>query len=118
MTKPATVHALLGDSQRPALVDCDGGWTLSHGELREAVEALAEQLYELGVRPGDGVAIVMENSAATVVTFLAVVRASAIAQPINSQLRRGEVEAELAEVHPALMLIGDGAHDVERHPTG
>jgi acyl-CoA synthetase (AMP-forming)/AMP-acid ligase II len=111
MSKPATVLALLGDSQHPALVDCDGGWTLSHAELRHAVEALAEQLYELGVRPGDGVAIVMENSAATIVTFLAVVRASAIAQPINSQLRQGEVEAELAEVHPALMLIGDGGHD-------
>ena len=94
MRTAATVPALLGDSQRPALVDCDGGWTLSHTELREAVEALAEQLYELGVRPGDGVAIVMANSAATIVTFLAVVRASAIAQPINSQLRRGEVEAE------------------------
>jgi acyl-CoA synthetase (AMP-forming)/AMP-acid ligase II len=110
MSKAVTVPALLGDSPLPALVDCDAGWALSHAELREAVDALAEQLHQLGVRPGDGVAIVMGNSAATVVTFLAVVRASAIAQPINSQLRRGEVEAELAEVHPALMLIGDGDH--------
>ena len=99
----------LGDSHQPALVDCDAGWTLSHRELRDAVEALAEQLHHLGVRPGDGVAIVMENSAATVVTFLAVVRASAIAQPINAALRQGEVDAELAGVRPALMLVGGGA---------
>lgn len=103
--------ALVGDSQLPALVDGDSGRTLSHTELQEVTDGLAEQLYSLGVRPGDAVAIVMENSAATVVTFLAVVRASAIALPINPQLRRREVEADLSEVRPVLMLVGDGAYD-------
>lgn len=111
MGSPETVPALLGDSPLPALVDCDSGWTLSHTELRDATEALAEQLHGLGVRPGDAVAMVMENSAATVVTFLAVLRASAVALPINPRLRRREVEAELSEVRPALMLVGDGAGD-------
>jgi acyl-CoA synthetase (AMP-forming)/AMP-acid ligase II len=111
MTSRATVPALLRDSPVPALVDCDNGWTLSYAELREVMEALAEQLYSLGVRPGDAVAMVMENSPATVVTFLAVARASAIAMPINPQLRRREVEAELSEVTPAVILVGDGAQD-------
>jgi acyl-CoA synthetase (AMP-forming)/AMP-acid ligase II len=111
MSHGTTVPALVGDSPLPALVDCDSGWTLSHTELRDVTEALAEQLHSLGVRPGDAVAIVMENSPATVVTFLAVVRASAIALPINPQLRRREVEAELSEMRPVLMLVGDGAYD-------
>jgi len=111
MSHATTVPALVGGSSLPALVDCDSGWTLSHAELREVTDALAEQLYALGVRPGDAVAMVMENSVATVVTFLAVVRASAIALPINPLLRRREVEAELSEVRPALMLVGDGRYD-------
>lgn len=103
--------ALIGDSSLPALTDCDAGWTLTHAQLGDAAEALAEQLHELGIQPGDAVATVMENSGATVVTFLALMRASAVAMPLNPQLRRREVEAELSEMRPTLMLIGEGSYD-------
>ena len=118
MSHGTTVPALVGDSSLPALVDCDSGWTLSHTELREVTEALAEQLYSLGVRPGDAVAMVMGNSAATVVTFLAIARATAIALPINPQLRQREVEAELSGVRPSLMLVGDGSYDEAASAAG
>lgn len=106
-----TVPGLVGDSALPALIDPDSDLVLTHAELREVTEALAAQLRGLGVRPGDAVAMVLENSVATVATFLAVGRASAIALPINPQLRRREVEAELSEVRPALLLVGDGVGD-------
>jgi acyl-CoA synthetase (AMP-forming)/AMP-acid ligase II len=108
--QPTTVIDLLPESDRPALIDCEGGWTLSHRELREVVDELALGLRAAGVAPGDGVGVVMANRASVVAAFLAIVRLGAVAMPVNPQLRRGEIEAIFADWPTRAVLVGPDGH--------
>lgn len=104
------VGDLLADSDRLALVEADGGWTLTHAAVRELVEELAVGLRRLGVQPGDTVAFVVEHGVPPVLLFLAICRAGAVAMPINPQLREGEIGALFDDRRPALLVLGDGGH--------
>src|SRR6266700_6928563 len=55
---------------------------LTFGELRERAEAVAAGLFELGIRPGDVAAWQLPSRIDTVVLCMALVRLSAIQNPL------------------------------------
>lgn len=92
----ARIHEFLDawadrDAARPALRDAHSAF--SYGELRAATIAAAQQLRSLGVRGGDRVVIVGENSAATGVLVLAASRIDAWFCVVNGRLSAREIDA-------------------------
>ncbi len=97
-----------GQSGAPALL-APGCPPLTHGMLREQIDAHAETLALRGIGRDDTVAIVLPNGAAMAVAFLAVA-ASAIAAPLNPGYTRKEFEFYFDDLKPrALIVADDGA---------
>jgi long-chain acyl-CoA synthetase len=77
------------DSGHAALVH--GGERIGHAELAERVARLARGLAERGVAPGDPVALVMRDTPAFVIGFLAVAGLGAVAVPLNPHFKEAEL---------------------------
>jgi long-chain acyl-CoA synthetase len=65
---------------------------ISHHDLVEQIEKLAAGLSELGVKPGDCVALILNNTPEFVVGFYAITGLGAIVAPLNPQFKRDELE--------------------------
>jgi long-chain acyl-CoA synthetase len=75
---------------RIALVDDADSWT--YGNLRRAVEAVANTLTTLGIRPGDRLMIVSENSIPLAALLLAASRLDVWAIVVNPRLSARELD--------------------------
>lgn len=95
MTLPARISDVVRpwterSPDRPALVEAAGTWT--YRQLAVAVEDTRAWLYGLGVRPGDRVLIVCENSRAFVAILLATAGIDAWPVLVNAHLSAREVD--------------------------
>ncbi len=89
----------------PAEAIVAGDERLTYAEIDEASERLARLFAgSLGIRKGDRVGIAMPNSPAWIVTYMAALKAGAIATLINGWWQPAEMEQSLALVEPALIL--------------
>ena len=93
------------DPEAPFLVGPDGS-ELSYQRLDERTAALAARLVELGVAPGDRVAVQAEKSADGLLLYLATLRAGAVHLPLNPAYTPAEVRYFLEDSEPAL-FVGD-----------
>jgi long-chain acyl-CoA synthetase len=75
---------------RPALVEASGAWT--YRQLSSAIATTQAWLLKMGVRAGDRVMIVCENSRALVAVVLAAARLDAWPVLVNSRLSAREVD--------------------------
>jgi len=102
-------HGYLDDqiAERPnahAISDSIGtSW--SYADLDAACRDLQVALTTAGVRPGDRVMLLSENSAASVAALFATSRIGAIAVPINARLTAGEIDKIIAHATPAAVLM-------------
>jgi long-chain acyl-CoA synthetase len=94
-------------SESPALID-EAGAVTTYGELRRAVAAMRARLRQLDVGPDDRVAIVSANHPGFVITYLAILRAGAVAVPLNPGSPAPELDRELAQVDVKALIIGPG----------
>jgi long-chain acyl-CoA synthetase len=99
------------DPARPAVVDHDGA-TTTFGELRRAARSAAECLADLGLRPGDGLVVVLPNVPSFLVAYLAAMESGLYLTPVNSHLAAPEIahvvqdcEAGAAVVHAELIDV-------------
>ncbi|WP_188608117.1 AMP-binding protein [Chelatococcus reniformis] len=82
------------------------GRELSYAALWRDVEALAGFLArELGVRPGDRVAVDLQNSPHYVIAFYATLRAGAVVVPLNPMYRADEVGAILTDSGVTVAIV-------------
>ena len=95
--------------EAPALTDPLG--RLSWGAFGAAVEQAAGLYRELGVRPGDRVLVVCENSRAAAVALTAAERLRAWAVPLNARLTAAEVDKLAAHCRPRVVLCTDGVSE-------
>ncbi len=78
----------------------------SYDRFFAAADALAGRMQaELGLRPGDRVAIAMRNRPEWAVALVAAVLAGAIPTPLNSFGSGDELRAALAQVEPRLLFV-------------
>ena len=68
---------------------------LTYGELDQQARAFASGLIAFGLRPGDRVAIVCENSLEWIVAYLGLSRAGGVGVPIYYDLKPPEIEEAL-----------------------
>jgi D-alanine--poly(phosphoribitol) ligase subunit 1 len=88
-----------------ALALKDDDESLSYGELLERVAAVASGLVELGVGPGDRVATLLPNSAASIVAVLGCLWAGAPFVPLSVEDPPARVEQVLRDCDPKVVIV-------------
>ena len=81
----------------------EGTWFRS-GELFDRGARLARGLVELGVKPGDRVVVMMENSAEVGVVYHAIARAGAVVTPVIFLVSAEELRRMIRDAEPALVI--------------
>ncbi|HEX4389534.1 MAG TPA: AMP-binding protein [Steroidobacteraceae bacterium] len=81
------------------------GPPVSYAQLRERTARYAAALLELGVRPGERVAVQVEKSCDAVLLYLACLRVGAAFVPINVANTLPEVEYFLQDSQPRLAVV-------------
>ncbi len=83
-----------------------GTQSVTYAELDRTVDAAATALQQVGVTPGDRVALMMGNRVSFVVGFYAALRIGAVVVPVNTSLTSGEVGHELTDCRATAVVIG------------
>jgi long-chain acyl-CoA synthetase len=91
-----------------ALIDHDGRCLTWHA-FRRAVDVMEQHLREAGVRGGDRVLVVLENSVTAVATLMAASRLDAWAALVNARLAAPEVARIRAHCEPRAIVFTTGA---------
>ena len=86
---PGTHAALAPD--RPAAILADTGEVLTYGQLDENSIRLSRVLYDAGVRPGDGIALLTDNDVRAFEVYWAALRSGLYITVVNHHLAPEEV---------------------------
>ena len=81
--------------------------SISYGALDAASDALASRLHRDGVRPGDRLALYMQNTPGFVIGLVAGWKLGAIPVPVNPMNQERELTMLFADCTPAAMLCQD-----------
>ncbi len=106
----------LFDAIRKAAVDrsaafilTPGGRVWSYGDMVDFSGRLAARLVELGVKPGDRVAVQVEKSPEALMLYLACVRAGAVYLPLNTAYTLAELDYFIGDAEPHLVVVAPDA---------
>lgn len=94
---------------RTAVIGSDGQY--SYRQLDERSSQVAYGLRELGVRPGDTVALACGNLAAFVIAYYAILRAGAIVVPLNIMFKSAEFAHHFADAQVQAVICQEGNAD-------
>jgi len=87
----------------------------SYGELAAAVERMAAYLQGLGVRAGDRVIVLMQNSPQLALAHYAIMRANAVVVPVNPMNRAEELQHYITDPDAKVALTtGDLAAELAK----
>jgi len=97
-------------------VAVDGGGSITFGEWERRSNSVARGLVDLGLLPGERVAILLANEDAILcyIAYIAAQKAGAVATPINSRLARSEIAHILAIAQPKV-VVSAGDQLAEAH---
>lgn len=87
------------------------GTSVTYGELRQRAARVRAGLAVRGVGPGERVALLLPTTPDFVVAYLGVLGAGAVAVPLNPESPLPELEVELGQVRPSLLLVAADAGD-------
>ena len=97
-------HAL----RRPARTAViDGDLELTYADLDERATRLATALLAAGLRPGDRVALLMDNTHRPVEVMVACARAGFVHVPLDFRLTADDVRAILADCLPSAVIVDE-----------
>lgn len=113
---PKTLHGMLDDAagefpDRPFVLTDDRSW--SYAGMAAWSALLAAGLRELGVRPGDKIAVVMANHPEFAALKFAISRVGAVAVAINMLNRRDELRYLLEQSDSVLLVTMDAFRDLD-----
>ncbi len=105
------VHAVTAP-ERPAVIMAGAGLILSYAELDDNSARLASALHELGLREGDVIALLSDNTAEAFEVSWAALRSGLYVTPINWHLAPAEVEYILSDSGAQALFVSAGVHDL------
>ncbi len=73
------------------------GKTLTYSGVRSLSNSLAGSLVDMGIRPGDKVALLLPNYPGFIISYYAVLKAGGVVVPLNPLYTEGELEHQLSE---------------------
>ena len=88
----------------------------TYAELNDSAEAIASGLAARGVRPGDRVALLLDNRLEFAEAFFGIIRAGAVAVPLNIRAQGPEMSYLIA--HSGAKVLIHEAHSAARLPDG
>lgn len=91
---------------RPAALFAQG--QLTYGQLDAASDRLAASLAASGIRPGDPVALQLPNIPQFLISYFGILKAGAIAVPLNVMLKAPEVAFHLGDSRARLLITWEG----------
>ncbi|MBS1861436.1 MAG: AMP-binding protein [Actinobacteria bacterium] len=97
-------------AERTAVIDGERG--LTYAELDGEVRRLAAALVELGLRPGDRVAVLAPNTALMLAAHYAVPLAGGVLLALNTRLNAGEVQWIVGHAGAALLIHDEALGDL------
>jgi fatty-acyl-CoA synthase len=100
-----------GPAAAPALLVGDG--TVGFGRLAEESQRAARGLADLGVGPGDRVALWLPNLPAWLVLFFACARLGAIAVAVNTRFRAAEIEDIVGRSGAKVLALAPGFRRID-----
>ncbi|MEV0669238.1 AMP-binding protein [Mycobacterium sp. NPDC050441] len=103
------------DPHGPAVADAR--LALTNAQLRDRVQAAAQQLRGLGIGVGDVVAVALRNRVEFVALLFAAWRLGAAVTPVNPSLTGDEVNRQLADSGARLLVIDDDITVTTEVPT-
>ena len=87
-----------------ALIETGDGRRLSYGDAFDLSARMAHVLVNLGVAPGDRVAVQVDKSPEAIVLYLACLRAGAIYLPLNTAYTLAELDYFIGDAEPKLFV--------------
>ncbi len=111
-SSPSSILALLADQvQRRPDAPCLTwqGRTWTYAELQTAALSVAAGLRAWGLKPGERVALALDNGPEFVLTYLGVGWAGGVAVPVNTQYRAGELRHILSDAGAAFVVCSGQA---------
>jgi long-chain acyl-CoA synthetase len=84
---------------------CDGVWK-TYAELNRDADAVCAFLQELGVRPGDCVALFLENSFDYIAAHFGVLKAGAVDVSLNTELQGADISKLLNDCDARVLIAG------------
>jgi malonyl-CoA/methylmalonyl-CoA synthetase len=109
------IHTRMPDTSK-TFIETAAGEILTYAGLIELTGRYANALMELGVQPGDRVALQAGKSIAALVLYLATVRAGGVFLPLNPAYTPAEVDYFLADAEPRVFICDpDDAVAMEAH---
>lgn len=97
------IAARIPDPAKAFLVAGDGS-TVTYGDMLAMSARFAGLLVQLGVAPGDRVAVQVDKSAEALILYLACLRAGAVFLPLNTAYTLAEVEYFVGDAEPRLVV--------------
>jgi long-chain acyl-CoA synthetase len=89
-----------------------GDLSLSHAALLDRVERCARGLGALGIKPGDRVALLLENSPDYIMSFFAVAACRAVNVPLNLEFKVEEVQFFLSDARVSCIIVDEQRADL------
>ena len=97
--------------QNALFADLGGGRTYLYADMLDVSARFANVLVDLGVKPGDRVAVQVEKSIEALMVYLACVRAGAVFLPLNSAYTPAEIAYFLGDAKPHLFVCDPAKAD-------
>ncbi|MGE5841495.1 MAG: class I adenylate-forming enzyme family protein [Deltaproteobacteria bacterium] len=91
--------------QQPAL--SEAGREITYGRLNERVNRIASSLVEMGVQPGDHVAICAPNSADWIAFYFGILKTGAVAVTYSSLLSKDELTLLVGHSRPRFIFVSE-----------
>lgn len=106
-----TADYLLADHPDQNIALWNGGQSHTYGDLRRAARTIAARLIDLGIQPGDRLAVVDTNSLFWVAAYLAGLKLGAKVTPIAPTLPADQIRGILQFIEPIATCAG-GAYSL------
>jgi long-chain acyl-CoA synthetase len=94
--------------QQPAVIMADGSETLTYAQLEDRSARLARLLYDRGLRRGDNVALLSENSARYYDVYWAALRSGLYLTAVNHHLQPAEIRYILNDCGAQALIVSAG----------
>lgn len=104
MTLTGLLTKAAGEFPSRRALSVPGKLDLTHARLRDLIDSAAAHLASCGVRPADVVALTFPNTVEFVIMFLAVIRARAVAAPLNPLYTQEEFEFYLSDSESKVLI--------------
>ncbi len=92
---------------RTAIAETSTGRRFTYREFNQAANRYRRALEQLGITPGDRVAVLLPNGAEILFVLFAAAKMGAIFVPLNSKLTAPELTQILANAEPKLLIYAD-----------